>query len=112
MYEPTTIAYDTQRQLMNCEHADVANEVAKALAHKDGRMLAILGYGLSIPGEKENKEVYATYTKTYGFKIIEGTSDDDSDDEDLLLQVKAYDNAKSYNKLMLSMLSKVSSSNL
>lgn len=109
LYEPTTITYDTQRQLMNCKHVDVAHEVAKALAHKDDRMLAILGVGLIIPGEKENKEVYATYTKTYGFKIIEGTSDSYSDGEDLLLQVNAYDYAKAYNRLMFS---KVSSSNL
>lgn len=112
LYEPTTITYDTQRQLMNCEHADVAHEVEKALVHKDYRMLAILGVGLIIPGKKENKEVYATYTKTYGYKTIEGTSDEYSDGEDLLLQVNAYDYAEAYNKLMLSMLSKVSSSNI
>jgi hypothetical protein len=81
------------------DSAKYNEDLLAALARGDTRFVGIMGYSLEVPGVPDYVE---KYDKTYGVKIIKGTSDSYSDSSGLSQSVFFRDYAEGYNKLLLN----------
>jgi hypothetical protein len=76
-------------------------DAQRAVAANDYRLLGVKGFTVEVPGV--GRDAY-DLEKRYGVKVIEGTSDAFSVDEDRRLNEDARAYAKRYNELVLSSL--------
>jgi len=115
LYNDSIIKYDYKIQYANLKNANVEEDVKRAIAHKDLRIISICGVSYLFPGldgsykkGKNGKDIYVPmnvkykrYLHKHGFKVTLGTSDTHRSNE-LSLQPVAYNYAKEYNKLILA----------
>lgn len=82
--------------------ADPNHDFAVACRTGDVRFIGMMGYGLSVPGVPNYEKVYA---KSVGVKIIPGTTDAITNEQQRQLQDAVRFYAKKYNELVLDYLS-------
>jgi hypothetical protein len=93
---PTKTDYSALRELK------VENAVAdaqRAIAAKDFRLLAVMGFSIEVPGAGDD---VPSLEKEYGTKVIPGTSDAIQGEEHKRLNDNARAYAKKYNEFILS----------
>ncbi|MCX6834012.1 MAG: hypothetical protein NTW07_02570 [candidate division Zixibacteria bacterium] len=84
--------------------SDYQSDFLDAIGAGDMRFIAVMGYSTEVPGVPE---YYERYSKRYGIKIVEGTSDylDYADTVAWERNAFSRDYARGYNALLLQYLS-------
>ena len=85
------------------ENADFQSDFNKSIEQGDYRFVGIMAFSLVVPGVPDFDE---KFSKSYGIKIIEGTTDSVEDSVALRIAIFKNEYATSYNKLLLEYLSK------
>ena len=81
--------------------ADPKKDLARSLAKGDTSFVGVQGYMVIVPGVKD---YYSRYKNKYKVKIIPGTGDAYSTDEELELQDMAIAYAEKYNLILVKIL--------
>ena len=84
------------------ETADIGRDVDRAFRRSDFRFVAIGGVGPFFPGLERKSSEVESFTRRYGYRFIEGTSDFVDSPEQDRFQTAAYEYAKSYNLRLYS----------
>ncbi len=86
-----------KQTIVELERADPARDLQAALLRGDKRFVGVMGFALEVPGVEDYYEHY----KSYGVRVIEGTSDFIENDDIRRLNELAYKYALRYNRLLL-----------
>ena len=92
-------------ELRHYEKLNPYNELKKAVTNNDLRFMALMGFGIYVPGVKDHHEKY----KKYGFRIIKGAGDDISGYEHgRLIEIARY-YASTYNRMLKLRIAEIES---
>jgi hypothetical protein len=93
-----------QKQIENLKKADALKTLKYNIGFKDFRLIAIRGFAYQFPGLNKFDQ-FDTLVTIYGFKVIEGTSDNISSPEISTINQLAGIYAFHYNQLLIKYLS-------
>lgn len=93
---------DTLANLRKLASSDPGKDFAAARANRDFRLLAMMGYAMTVPGVPDYKQ---KYSELVGVKLIRGTTDAITSSEQRRLQDAVQNYAEKYNKLVVNYLS-------
>lgn len=103
---PISIAKDNTavtRSLTMLQNSDPQKDFDQNIKNNDLRFVGIYGFTVIVPGVDEYRK---EYSKTYGLRMIEGTSDSITSPNVEKLNRLATDYAKKYNALLVQYVAK------
>lgn len=102
-YKIATSGESETSQLTWLLKADPIQDARMAFNDGDYRLRAIYGYALIVPGITESE--VSDYENLYGLNPIVGTSDSLFNEENGKLNKLAFEYARKYNRIMISLVS-------